>query len=102
MIGHFLRDDDLSSREQAEILDPADAFRKDRFHHQPLAGPQAVAVLFAKPSTRTRAPSSVGIAELRWYPPVMDASSSQLGRGEPVEDVVATGTWVSTGPGEGS
>ena len=52
----------------------------------PLAGPRAVAVLFDKPSTRTRVSFSIGVAELGGYPLVIDAGSSQLGRGEPVED----------------
>ena len=83
---HFLRDDDLSPSEQAEVLDLADRMKKDRLAHQPLAGPQAVAVVFDKPSTRTRVSFSVGIAELGGYPLVIDAQSTQLGRGEPIED----------------
>jgi ornithine carbamoyltransferase len=83
---HFLRDDDLDPAEQAEILDLADAFRANRFHAQPLLGPQAVAVLFDKPSTRTRISFAVGIAELGGYPLVIDAQSSQMGRGEPIAD----------------
>ncbi len=86
MIRHFLRDDDLDPLEQSAILDLADAFRADRFHAQPLAGPQSVAVVFDKPSTRTRVSFSVGIAELGGYPLVIDAQSSQMGRGEPIED----------------
>ncbi len=86
MIRHFLRDDDITPAEQAAILDLADEFRADRFHAQPLAGPQAVAVIFDKPSTRTRVSFSVGIAELGGYPLVIDAQSSQMGRGEPIED----------------
>ncbi len=86
MIRHFLRDDDLTPAEQAEVLDLADSFRADRFHQQPLAGPQSVAVIFDKPSTRTRVSFSVGIAELGGYPLVLDAQSSQMGRGEPIED----------------
>jgi ornithine carbamoyltransferase len=85
-IRHFLRDDDLTQAEQVEILDLADAFRADRYHQQPLAGPQAVAVIFDKPSTRTRVSFSVGVAELGGYPLVIDAQSSQMGRGEPIED----------------
>jgi len=83
---HFLRDDDLSPAEQAEILDLADAMKKDRFGYRPLAGPRTVAVLFDKPSTRTRISFCVGIAELGGMPLVIDAGSSQLSRGEPVAD----------------
>ncbi len=86
MLRSFLRDDDLTPTEQTEILDLADTFRAERFHQQPLAGPQSVAVIFDKPSTRTRVSFAVGIAELGGYPLVIDAQSSQLGRGEPIED----------------
>jgi ornithine carbamoyltransferase len=83
---HFLRDDDLSPAEQAQVLDLADAMKADRFGHRPLAGPRTVAVLFDKPSTRTRISFAVGIAELGGQPLIIDAQASQLGRGEPVED----------------
>jgi ornithine carbamoyltransferase len=83
---HLLRDDDLTPQEQAEVLGLADRVKADRLALRPLEGPRAVAVLFDKPSTRTRVSFSVGIAELGGYPLVMDAGTSQLGRGEPVED----------------
>jgi ornithine carbamoyltransferase len=83
---HYLRDDDLSPAELLEVLDLADRLKGDRFAARPFAGPRAVAVLFDKPSTRTRVSFSVGIAELGGYPLVIDAAASQLGRGEPVED----------------
>ena len=83
---HFLRDDDLSPAEQLEVLDLADRVKEDRFAFTPLAGPRSVAVIFDKPSTRTRVSFSAGIAELGGYPLVMDATGSQLGRGEPIED----------------
>jgi ornithine carbamoyltransferase len=83
---HFLRDDDLRPEEQREILDLADQMKADRFAMQPLAGPRAVAVIFDKPSTRTRVSFSVGVAELGGYPLVIDAQGTQLGRGEPIED----------------
>jgi len=85
-VRHFLRDDDLSPTELVEVLDLADAMKRDRHGYRPLAGPRAVAVLFDKSSTRTRVSFSVGIAELGGYPLVMDTGSSQLGRGEPPED----------------
>ena len=86
MTRHFTRDDDLTPAELIEVLDLADAMKADRHRHRPLTGPQAVAVVFDKPSTRTRVSFSVGIAELGGYPLVIDAGTSQLGRGEPVAD----------------
>jgi ornithine carbamoyltransferase len=83
---HFLRDDDLSPDEQAEVLEIAALFKAEPLSHQVLAGPRAVAVIFDKPSTRTRVSFSVGVAQLGGYPLVIDAGSSQLGRGEPIED----------------
>jgi ornithine carbamoyltransferase len=83
---HFLRDDDLSPAEQLEVLDLAARVKDDRFAFTPLAGPRSVAVIFDKPSTRTRVSFSAGIAELGGYPLVMEATGSQLGRGEPIED----------------
>ncbi|WP_034269721.1 ornithine carbamoyltransferase [Actinospica robiniae] len=85
-IRHFLRDDDLSPAEQAEVLDLAAELKADPLGHPVLAGPKAVAILFDKPSTRTRVSFSVGVAQLGGYPLVIDAGSSQLGRGEPVAD----------------
>lgn len=86
MTRHFLRDDDLSASEQREVLELALAFRANRHLLQPFAGPQAVAVLFDKPSTRTRVSFATGIAELGGYPLVLDAGSSQMGRGESIAD----------------
>jgi ornithine carbamoyltransferase len=83
---HFLRDDDLSPAELVEVLDLADRAKADRLALRPLEGPRAVAVIFDKPSTRTRVSFSIGVSELGGYPLVIDAASSQLGRGEPIED----------------
>ena len=86
MIRHFLVDDDLTSAEQAAVLDEADAMKKDRFAARPLAGPRSVAVIFEKPSTRTRLSFEAGIADLGGHPIILDARSTQLGRGETIED----------------
>ena len=83
---HLLRDDDLTPEELVEVLDLADELKAAPFSLRPLEGPRAVAVLFDKPSTRTRISFSVGVAHLGGYPLVIDAAGSQLGRGEPVED----------------
>jgi len=87
-VRHFLRDDDLSPAEQARVLDLAQAMKADPFGQQLLAGPKAVALLFDKPSTRTRVSFSVGVAQLGGYPLIIDTESSQIGRGEPIEDTV--------------
>ncbi len=86
MTRHFLIDDDLEPVEVVAILDQADRLKKDRLAARPLAGPRSVAVLFEKQSTRTRVSFEVGIAELGGHPLIIDARTSQLVRGEPIED----------------
>jgi ornithine carbamoyltransferase len=86
MSRHLLRDDDLTPDEQREVLDLAAAMKTDRFGHRPLAGPRSVAVLFDKASTRTRISFEVGIGQLGGTPLIVDAQSSQLGRGETIAD----------------
>ena len=83
---HFLVDDDLSPAELETVLDLAATMKLDRFAARPLAGPQSVAVIFEKPSTRTRLSFEAGIAELGGHPIIVDARSTQLGRGETIED----------------
>jgi ornithine carbamoyltransferase len=83
---HFLVDDDITADEQTAILDEADRMKKDPFAARPLEGPRSVAVVFEKPSTRTRLSFDAGIAELGGHPIIIDASSTQLGRGETIED----------------
>lgn len=86
MVRHFLADDDLTPAEQGEVLGlAADLKAKGRSGAQPLAG-LSVAVVFEKPSTRTRLSFEVGIAQLGAHPLVLDARSTQLGRGETIED----------------
>ena len=87
---HFLRDDDLSPAEQKEVLALALELAGDRFAKRPLEGPRTVAVVFDKASTRTRVSFATGIAELGGSPLVIDAGSSQLGRGESVADTTAS------------
>ena len=84
---HFLRDDDLTPAGQAEVLDLAAAMKKDRLARRPLDGPKAVAVLFDKPSLRTRVSFTVGIAELGGLPLVIDTQTTHIGRGETIGDI---------------
>lgn len=86
MTRHFLRDDDLSPAEQAEVLQLAAELKKDPFSRRPLDGPRGVAVIFDKNSTRTRFSFEVGISQLGGQAVVVDARSTQLGRAETLED----------------
>ncbi|KAB1647660.1 ornithine carbamoyltransferase [Pseudoclavibacter sp. CFCC 13796] len=86
MTRHFLRDDDLTPVEQAEVLDLAAALKADRFSQRPLEGPQTVAVFFDKTSTRTRVSFATGIADLGGSPLIVESQSSQLGGKESISD----------------
>ena len=107
---HFLRDDDLTPAEQAEVLALAKAMKADRPMIQastafrPLAGPKAVALLFDKPSLRTRVSFTVGVAELGGLPLEIDTAKTHIGRGETIADIarvlsrqVAAITWRTAG-----
>jgi ornithine carbamoyltransferase len=86
MTRHFLKDDDLTSAEQLEILELAIELKKNRFSQKPFAGPQTVAVIFDKTSTRTRVSFAAGISDLGGVPLIIDSGSSQLGAKESVAD----------------
>jgi ornithine carbamoyltransferase len=101
---HFLVDDDLSHTEQLAILDLADGLKAEPYQMRPYAGPRTVAVLFDKPSTRTRISFETAIAELGGNPMIIDAAASQLGRGESISDTarvlgrnVAAIVWRTSG-----
>ncbi|RYJ07163.1 MAG: ornithine carbamoyltransferase [Actinomycetales bacterium] len=85
-VRHFLRDDDLSPAEQAEVLALAAELKAAPYSRQTLAGPQSVTVLFDKASTRTRVSFAVGVADLGGHAVILDAGGTQVGRGEPIAD----------------
>ena len=72
--------------EQAEILELASVLKRDRFSTRPLAGPQTVAVIFDKSSTRTLVSFAVGIADLGGSPLIISTANSQLGGKESPTD----------------
>jgi ornithine carbamoyltransferase len=86
MTRHFLRDDDITPAEQHEILELATSMKADRWRERPLAGPQTVAVIFDKSSTRTRVSFAVGIADLGGQPLIISTANSQLGGKETPSD----------------
>lgn len=87
MIRHFLRDDDITAEEQAQILDLADAYKSGANTEKPLTG-KAVVVLFEKNSTRTRLSFEIGIRQLGGQGVIVDGRTSQMGREETIEDTV--------------
>jgi ornithine carbamoyltransferase len=68
------------------VLDLAKRMKADRWGAQPLAGPQTVAVIFDKSSTRTRVSFAVGIADLGGSPLIISTANSQLGGKETPSD----------------
>ncbi len=83
---HFLVDTDLSPAEQKEVLELADRMKRDRFGYTPYAGPQTVAVIFDKTSTRTRFSFATGIAELGGNALIVNPGEAQIGHKESVSD----------------
>ncbi|MEA2453534.1 MAG: ornithine carbamoyltransferase [Actinomycetota bacterium] len=84
--------DDLSSEELWHLLNEADAAKRDPgAFSQRLAGKQ-VALIFEKPSTRTRVSFEAAVSSMGGHPIVLRGDELQLGRGETIED---TGTVLS-------
>ena len=69
-----------------ELVDLAIKLKKERGHHgDPLKG-KTLAMIFEKPSTRTRISFDVGITELGGHALYLEAGKMQFGHGETVED----------------
>jgi ornithine carbamoyltransferase len=82
----YLSVDDLSPKELGEMLDlAADVKQRPEAYAGRLAG-RSIALIFEKPSTRTRVSFEVGVAQLGAHPVVLSSADLQLGRGETIED----------------
>ena len=100
---HFLTGEELTDEELLLLIDRAAELKRDRLGSRALAG-RSVALIFEKPSTRTRISFEVGINELGGDAVVLREGEMQLSRGESVRDtalvlsryVAAIG--VRTGP----
>jgi ornithine carbamoyltransferase len=103
MTRHFLTGAELTPAELAALLDRAAELKGAPLSSRALAG-KSVALIFEKPSTRTRLSFEVGVHELGGHPVVLRADELQLARGESLRDtalvlsrhVCAVG--VRTGP----
>ncbi|GAB5470767.1 MAG: ornithine carbamoyltransferase [Rhodospirillales bacterium] len=85
---HFLDIKDLEGDALRNILDRAVAYKQGRppgGNDKPLAG-KSIALVFEKPSTRTRVSFEVGIHQLGGKAIVLEPSGTQLGRGETIAD----------------
>lgn len=93
-VRHFLSIDDLRPKEVLMVLDLADQLKaaRPRPGTAPIGAPNttlaghSIALIFEKPSTRTRVSFEVGVAELGGHPVVLNADQIQLGRGETISD----------------
>jgi ornithine carbamoyltransferase len=84
---HFLSIEAQSASELMSLLKSSLEFKRTRGErsHLPLAG-QTWAMIFSKPSTRTRVSFEVGIRELGGSVVFLSQDDIQLGRGEPIID----------------
>jgi len=80
---------DLSPEEIRLILDAAQQFKQRYYTGEriiPLLSGKTIALIFEKPSTRTRVSMEVAAVQLGAYPLAFRIEELQLGRGEPVKD----------------
>ena len=85
MTRHLLTGTELDRGELFELLDRADALKAAPLSSRALEG-RSVALIFERPSTRTRLSFEAGIFELGGQPVVLRAGELQLSRGESVAD----------------
>jgi ornithine carbamoyltransferase len=82
----FLTGEELGAFELDKLLDRAVELKASRGEGPaPLAG-RSIALVFERPSTRTRISFEVGVAELGAHPVVLRGDEMQLSRGESVGD----------------
>ncbi len=82
---HFLTGAELDAAALAALLDRAAELKAAPLASRALAG-RTVALLFQKPSTRTRTSFEAGVFELGGHPMILRSEELQLTRGESVRD----------------
>jgi ornithine carbamoyltransferase len=82
---HFLTGEELTSRELDGLIERAFELKADRLSSRALAG-RSVALIFNRPSTRTRVSFETGVHELGGHPLVLREGELQLSRGESPRD----------------
>jgi ornithine carbamoyltransferase len=82
----FLSIDDLTPVELEHLLTLSAKVKASPDDHAGRLNGKAVALIFEKPSTRTRVSFEVAVASMGGHPLVLSSSELQLGRGETIED----------------
>jgi ornithine carbamoyltransferase len=82
---HFLTGEELTRQELGELIERAIELKEDRLRSRALQG-MSVALVFDKPSTRTRVSFETGVVELGGHPLVLREGELQLSRGESPRD----------------
>jgi ornithine carbamoyltransferase len=82
----FLSIDDLEPKELLELLDLAERVKAAPSDYPDRLASRSVALIFEKPSTRTRVSFEVAVASMGGHPLALSSSELQLGRGETIED----------------
>jgi ornithine carbamoyltransferase len=82
----FLSLDDLSSDELEDLLDAADRVKKKPASYASTIEGRQVALVFEKPSTRTRVSFEAAVTGMGGHAIVLRGDELQLGRGETIED----------------
>ncbi|HEY7661278.1 MAG TPA: ornithine carbamoyltransferase [Actinomycetota bacterium] len=86
MARDFLSVDDLTTGELASLLDQSAKVKAQPGDYADRLAGRSVAMIFEKPSTRTRVSFEIAIASAGGHPVALAASELQLGRGETIED----------------
>ena len=82
----FLSIDDLTRQDLEHILELAQKVKQSPSDQASALAGAAVALIFEKPSTRTRVSFEVAVSSLGGHPLALSSSELQLGRGETIED----------------
>jgi ornithine carbamoyltransferase len=102
---HFLTGDELTGAELERLIERALELKADRLGSRALEG-RSVALVFDKPSTRTRVSFETGVFELGGHPLVLREGELQLARGESPRDTALVlsrmvhAVGIRTGPHE--
>ena len=78
--------DDLSPRELAQILELSAKVKAQPGDYSDRLTGRSVAMIFEKPSTRTRVSFEIAVASAGGHPVPLSSADLQLGRGETIED----------------